>query len=68
VNIVRYADRPDLLERRYDELTKPTFHEYMNSNKPGGRYRGRVYTDFPDFVADPRSCCARSPRPGPSDL
>ena len=50
MNIVRYADRPDLLERPYDELTKPTLPEYMNSNKPRGRYWGRLYTDFPDFV------------------
>lgn len=49
MNIVRYADRPDLLERRYDELTKPTFPAYMNSNEPGGRYWGRLYTDVPDF-------------------
>jgi hypothetical protein len=49
VNVVRYADRPDLLERRYEELTKPTFPEYMNSNEPGSRYWGRLYTDFPDF-------------------
>jgi len=49
VNVVRYADRPDLLERRYEELTKPTFPEYMNSNEPGGRYWGRLYTAFPDF-------------------
>ena len=49
MNVVRYADRPDLLERRYEELTKPTFPEYMNSNEPGGRYWGRLYTDFPDF-------------------
>jgi hypothetical protein len=49
VNVVRYADRPDLLERRYDELIRPTFPEYMNSNEPGGRYWGRLYTDFPDF-------------------
>lgn len=49
MNVVRYADRPDLLERRYEELTKPTFPEYMNENEPGNLYWGRLYTDFPDF-------------------
>jgi len=49
VNVVRYADRPDLLERRYEELTRPTFPEYMSSNEPGGRYWSRLYSDFPDF-------------------
>ena len=48
MNVVRYADRPDLLERRYEELTKPTFPEYVNHNEPG-RDWGRLYTDFPDF-------------------
>jgi GNAT superfamily N-acetyltransferase len=49
VNVVRYADRPDLLERRFEELTKPTFPAYMNENEPGNRYWGRLYSDFPDF-------------------
>jgi len=49
VNVVRYADRPDLRARRFDEFTKLTFPEYMNHNEPGGRYWGRLYTDFPDF-------------------
>jgi len=49
VKVVRYADRPDLLDRRYEELTRPTFPEYMNHNEPGGRYWSRLYTDFPDF-------------------
>ena len=49
MNVVRYADRPDLMERRYEELTKPAFPEYMNNNKPGNLYWGRLYTDFPDF-------------------
>ena len=38
MSIVRYADRPDLLERRYEELTKPTFPAYMNENEPGSLY------------------------------
>lgn len=49
MKLVRYADRPDLLERRYEELTKPTFPDYMNENEPGNLYWGRLYTDFPDF-------------------
>jgi GNAT superfamily N-acetyltransferase len=49
VKVVRYADRPDLLERRYEELTKQAFPEYMNHNDPGERYWHRLYTDFPDF-------------------
>jgi len=48
VKLVRYADRPDLLERRFRELTVPTFPEYMNHNEPGRNW-GRLYTDFPDF-------------------
>lgn len=48
MKLVRYADRPDLLERRYEELTRPTFPEYMNHNEPGRNWR-RLYSDFPDF-------------------
>jgi GNAT superfamily N-acetyltransferase len=49
MKLVRYADRPDLRERRYDELSRRTFPEYMHHNEPGGLYWGRLYTDFPDF-------------------
>lgn len=49
MKLVRYADRPDLLERRYEELTKPTFPAYMNENEPGNLYWARLYTEFPDF-------------------
>jgi GNAT superfamily N-acetyltransferase len=49
VKLVRYADRPDLLARRFEELTRPTFPEYMNHNEPGRLYWGRLVTDFPDF-------------------
>jgi GNAT superfamily N-acetyltransferase len=48
VTIVRYADRPDLLEIRFETLTAKTFPEYMNHNEPGRNW-GRLYTDFPDF-------------------
>ena len=49
MNIVRYADRPDLLAIRFETLSKPTFPEYMNHNVPGGKYWGRLYDDYPDF-------------------
>ena len=49
MKIVRYADRPDLMARRFEELTKPTFPEYMNQNETADRYWGRLYTDFADF-------------------
>ncbi|HVM68507.1 MAG TPA: hypothetical protein VM204_01555 [Gaiellaceae bacterium] len=49
MNLVRYADRPDLLEIRNERLSRPTFPEYMHHNEPGGRYWGRLYGDFPDF-------------------
>jgi hypothetical protein len=49
LTLVRYADRPDLRERRFAELSGATFPEYMHHNEPGNRYWGRLYTDFPDF-------------------
>ena len=49
MNVVRYAERPDLLARRFEELTRPTFAAYMNENEPGNLYWGRLYTDFPEF-------------------
>ena len=49
MKVVRYADRPDLMERRFEELTQPTFPAYMNENEPGNLYWDRLYTDFPDF-------------------
>lgn len=49
MKLVRYADRPDLLERRFAELSSVTFPTYMHHNEPGGRYWGRLYEDFPDF-------------------
>ena len=49
MNVVRYADRPDLLEIRFETLTRPTFPEYLNNNVPGNLYWGRLYEDFPDF-------------------
>jgi len=49
MKLVRYADRPDLRERRYAELSRPTFPEYMHHNVPGNKYWGRLYADFSDF-------------------
>lgn len=49
MNVVRYADRPDLLAIRFETLSKPTFPEYMNHNVPGGKYWGRLYEDYADF-------------------
>jgi len=49
VNLVRYADRPDLLEIRFERLSQVTFPEYMHNNTPGNLYWGRLYSDFPDF-------------------
>ena len=49
MNLVRYADRPDLRSRRNAELSAVTFPEYMHHNVPGGLYWGRLYADFPDF-------------------
>ena len=49
MKLVRYADRPDLLERRFDELSGTTFPVFMHHNEPGGKYWGRLYEDFPDF-------------------
>ena len=49
MNLVRYADRPDLCGRRYETLSRPTFPEYMFHNEPGNLYWGRLYEDFPNF-------------------
>lgn len=49
MKVVRYVDRPDLRARRHEELTRPTFPEYMNNNEPGELYWDRLYADFPDF-------------------
>ena len=49
MKLVRYADRPELRARRYEELSARTFPEYMHHNEPGGLYWGRLYTEFPDF-------------------
>jgi GNAT superfamily N-acetyltransferase len=49
MSLVRYADRPDLRERRFEELVEPAFPAYMNENVPGNLYWDRLYTEAPDF-------------------
>ena len=47
MEIVRYADRPDLREVR-TEVLEATFPAFMHHNAMG-KYWGRLYDDFPDF-------------------
>ncbi len=49
MNLVRYADRPDLREIRYDRLSQRTFPEYMHHNQSGPLYWSRLYEKYPDF-------------------
>jgi len=49
MRVVRYADRPDLHERRFAVLVGTTFPTYMNHNEPGELYWDRLYSDFPEF-------------------
>jgi hypothetical protein len=49
MELVRYADRPDLRAIRYQTLSRVTFPEYMQNNEPGNRYWGRLYEDHPQF-------------------
>ena len=47
MELVRYADRPDLRELRRAELNE--FPEFMNHNAMGWKYWGRLYDEFPEF-------------------
>jgi hypothetical protein len=47
VKLVRYADRPELIDRR--ERLSGSFPTYMHHNEPGGRYWARLYEEHPDF-------------------
>ncbi len=47
MEVVRYADRPDLREVRQAQLN--TFPTYMNHNAMGWKYWGRLYDEFPEF-------------------
>ena len=49
MNLVRYADRPDLREIRFERLSKQTFPEYMHHNQTGTRYWRKLYDTHPDF-------------------
>ncbi|HYI73996.1 MAG TPA: hypothetical protein VEW90_01900 [Gaiellaceae bacterium] len=49
MNVVRYADRADLMERRFEELSRPTFPEYMNQSEVADLHWDRLYTEFADF-------------------
>ncbi len=49
MNVVRYADRPDLHERRYQELNEPVWPEYLMNSEVADLYWDRLYTDFADF-------------------
>ena len=54
MNLVRYADRPDLLELRFQRLSGVTFPAYMHHNTPGNLYWSRLYSEFPDGARDQR--------------
>jgi GNAT superfamily N-acetyltransferase len=47
MEIIRYAERPDLREIRQEQLN--TFPTYLNHNVMGARYWGRLYDEFPAF-------------------
>jgi len=49
MELVRYADRPDLREIRFATLGSRTFPEYMNHNETGTRYWHRLADVHPDF-------------------
>jgi GNAT superfamily N-acetyltransferase len=48
MEIVRYADRPDVRARRRDEFAGD-FPEYMSYNAMGWRYWGLLYERFPEL-------------------
>jgi len=49
VRLVRYADRPDLRELRFETLSRRSFPEFMHHNQSGTRFWRRLYDDHPDF-------------------
>ncbi len=49
MELVRYADRPDLLAVRFDTLSARTFPEFMHHNQSGTRFWRRLYAEHPDF-------------------
>lgn len=48
MEIVRYADRPELLDRRFDELSRHGFPEFMFHNAPGAAHWGDLYDVHPE--------------------
>ena len=49
MDLVRYADRPDLRARRHQVLSGVTFPEYLHHNEVANRLWPRLYDAFPDF-------------------
>ena len=49
MELVRYADRPDLRAIRLAQLSHRTFPEYMHHNQSGTRFWGRLYDEHPDY-------------------
>ena len=49
MELVRYADRPDLYEVRFRMLAARAFPAFMHHNQTGTRYWGRLVREHPDF-------------------
>lgn len=49
MELVRYADRPDLREIRHATLSAPGFPEFAHHFPVGNRWWGQLYERFPDF-------------------
>jgi hypothetical protein len=49
MELVRYADRPDLRAIRFERLPGRTFPTFIHHNKSGTRYWLRPYDEHPDF-------------------
>ncbi|HVV57321.1 MAG TPA: hypothetical protein VHC45_03085 [Gaiellaceae bacterium] len=49
MELVRYADRPDLRAIRYATLSAPAFPEFAHHFPTGTRWWGELYERFPDF-------------------
>ena len=49
MKLVRYADRPDLREIRFERLSARTFPTYMHHNQTGTKYWRNLYKTHPDF-------------------
>ena len=49
IELVRYADRPDLRELRFEALSQRTFPSFMHHNQTGTLYWRRLVPEHPDF-------------------